>query len=222
MNFVKGGSYKSKKQKTYQKADFSCHNILEYGNTFNGYCFYCKNFGHKALECKSPEKKNSGRSNNLMRCWICNYVGHTTKFCQTMRCYNCDKFGHKSQDCRKSRRQPMKNNLYKSRRKSNELWKKREDKSQRTNVEKKSSSKIVPYGKTWRRKSEAKSKKYDEDLAPKNEEIDNNKLMNETPIKECEIHSFAYEEEQAQGRRISKEEDENDYGAQNNGDDDEL
>jgi hypothetical protein len=30
--------------------------------------------------------------------------------------------------------------------------------------------------------------------------------MYETPNKECEIQSFAYEEEQAQGRRISKEE----------------
>jgi hypothetical protein len=98
MNFVKGGRYKSKKQETYQKAEFSCHNRLEYGNTFNGYLFSCKNFGHKALECKSPGKKNSGRSNNLMRCWRCNYVGHTTKFFHTMRCYNCDKFGKKSQD----------------------------------------------------------------------------------------------------------------------------
>ena len=46
--------------------------------------------------------------------------------------------------------------------------------------------------------------------------------MDENPNKESKIQSFAYEEEQAQGRRISKEEDEKDYGAQNNGDDDEL
>ena len=46
--------------------------------------------------------------------------------------------------------------------------------------------------------------------------------MDETPNKECEIQIFAYEEEHAQGKRISKEEDEHDYGAQNNGDDDEL
>jgi hypothetical protein len=63
----------------------------------------------------------------------------------------------------------------------------------------------VPYGKIWRRKPEAERKKYDEDLAPKNEEIDNNKLMDETINKECEIHIFAYEEEQTQGRIISKE-----------------
>ena len=46
--------------------------------------------------------------------------------------------------------------------------------------------------------------------------------MYETPNKECEIQSFAYEEEQAQGRIISKEEDEEDYGAQNSGDEDEI
>jgi len=59
-------------------------------------------------------------------------------------------------------------------------------------------------------------------IAPKNEEIDNNKLMDETPNNECEIQSFAYEEKQAQGRIISKEEDEENYGEQNSGDDDDL
>jgi hypothetical protein len=125
MNFFKEGSYKSQKQETYQKTDFSCQNRTKYGTTFNGYCFSCNNFGHKALECKNLKKKNSGRSNNSMRCWRCNYVGHTVKFCHTMRCYNCDRFGHKSQNCRKSRSQTMRNNSDKSGRKSNEGWKKR-------------------------------------------------------------------------------------------------
>jgi hypothetical protein len=140
-----------------------------------------------------------------------------------MRCYNFDTFGHKSQDCKKSRRQPMKNNTYKSGRKSNELWKKiREDKSQRKNVENNISSNRFACGKIWRTKYEEKIKKDDEDLAPKKEEIDNNKLMDETPNKECEIQSFAYDEKQAQGRITSKEEYEEYYGAQNSGDDDEL
>jgi hypothetical protein len=151
-NSVKKGSYKIQNQEAYQKEDFSCQNRLEYGNTFNGYCFSCHNFGHKALECKSLERRNSGRSNNLMRCWRCNYVGHTTKFCHTMRCYNCDRFGHKSQDCRKSRSQPMRNNPYNSGRKSNEVWKKRgDDKSQRKNLERKGPTSRVPHGNIWRR-----------------------------------------------------------------------
>ena len=68
MNFVKEGSYKSQKQETYQKTNFACHNKPKHGNTFNGYLFSCKQFGHKALECKSLENKNSRIFNNLMRC----------------------------------------------------------------------------------------------------------------------------------------------------------
>ena len=46
--------------------------------------------------------------------------------------------------------------------------------------------------------------------------------MDETPNKEREIQIFSYEEEHAQGKRISKEEDEEDYGAKNSSDDNEL
>ena len=142
------------KNKKHIKIDFSCHNKLKYGNTFNGYCFSCNNFGHKALECKSLEKKNPGRSNNLMRCWRCNYVGHTENFCHTMRCYNCDRFGHKSQNCRKLRSQSMRNNSYKSGRKSNEGWKKRRnEKYQRKNLEKKYPTNKISHEKVWRQKS---------------------------------------------------------------------
>ena len=99
----------------------------------------------------------------MQLCWEHN------KFLSYHEMLQLDKFGNKSEDCVKSRRQPMKNNPYKSERKSNELWKKkREDKSQRKNVEKKNSSNIVSYGKIWRRKSEGERKKDDEDIAPKN------------------------------------------------------
>ena len=169
MNFVKEGSYKIQKQETYQQTDFSCHNKLKYGNTFNGYCFSCNKFGQKALECESPEKKNSGRSNNSMRCWRCNYVGHN-KFFHTMKCYNYDRFGHKSQNCRKSRSQPTRNNSYKLGRKSNEGWKKiRNDKSQRTNLEKKYPTNKIYHENVLRRKSKIENKR--DDLAPENEEV---------------------------------------------------
>ena len=59
---LKEEAIKVKKQETYKNTYFSCHNKHEYGNTFNGYCFPCKNFGHKELECKSLEKKISTRS----------------------------------------------------------------------------------------------------------------------------------------------------------------
>jgi hypothetical protein len=121
-----------------------------------------------------------------------------------MRCYNYDRFGHKSQNCRKSISQSMRNNSYKSGRKYNECWKKRRnDKSQRTNLEKKDTTNKISHEKVWRRKSEIESKK--DDLASENEEIDNKKMMGEVPNKKCEIHRFEYEVDQE--RRIPKEED---------------
>jgi hypothetical protein len=57
MKFLKEGSYKRQEKEIYRKTIFSCRNRLEYGNTFNVYCFSCNSFGHKALKCKSFEKK---------------------------------------------------------------------------------------------------------------------------------------------------------------------
>jgi hypothetical protein len=36
--------------------DLSSQNKIKNGNTFNGYCFSCHNFGHKAMDCKKLEK----------------------------------------------------------------------------------------------------------------------------------------------------------------------
>jgi hypothetical protein len=62
------------------------------------------------------------------------------------------------------------------------------------------------YKKTWRRKSEVQSKKDDEDIAPEIDEVDNRRMMGEVPNKECENQSFSYEVDQAQERRVPKEE----------------
>jgi hypothetical protein len=56
MNFVKEGSYRSKKEEKNQKKDLSSQNKFKNGNTFNGYFFSCHNFGHKAMDCKKLEK----------------------------------------------------------------------------------------------------------------------------------------------------------------------
>jgi hypothetical protein len=64
MNSIKKGSYKSQKQETYQKTEFSCQNRTNYGTTFDGYCLSCNKFCHKVLKCKIPKNKNSRRSNN--------------------------------------------------------------------------------------------------------------------------------------------------------------
>ena len=85
----------------------------------------------------------------------------------------------------------MRNNSYKSGRKYNEGGKKRRnEKSQRKNLEKKYPTNKISREKVWRRKFEIESKK--DDSAPENEEIDNKKMMGEVPNKECEIHRFEY------------------------------
>jgi hypothetical protein len=64
----------------------------------------------------------------------------------------------------------MRNNSYKSGIKSNESWKKRRnDKYQRTNLEKKDPTNKISHEKVWRIKYETKRKR--NDLAPKNEEV---------------------------------------------------
>jgi hypothetical protein len=55
-NFVKEGSYRSKKEEENQKTYLSSQNKFKNGNTFNDYCFSCHNFGHKTMHCKKLEK----------------------------------------------------------------------------------------------------------------------------------------------------------------------
>jgi hypothetical protein len=100
----------------------------------------------------------------------------------------------------------MINNSYKLGRKSNEGWKKRRnEKSQRKNLEKKYPTNKISDEKVWGIKYEIESKK--DDLAFENEEIYNKKIIGEVPNKECEIHIFEYEMDQTQERRVPKEED---------------
>jgi hypothetical protein len=81
----------------------------------------------------------------------------------------------------------MRNNSYNSGRKYNECWKKRRnDKSQRKNLENKDQTNKKSHEKVWRRKYEIERKK--DDLAYENEEIDNKTMMGEVHDKECEIH----------------------------------
>jgi hypothetical protein len=83
----------------------------------------------------------------------------------------------------------MRNNSYKSGRKSNEYWKKIiNEKYQRTNLENKDPTNKTSNEKVWRRKYEIGRKK--DDMASENEEIDNKKMMGEVPNKEFEIHRF--------------------------------
>ena len=55
-----------------------------YPRRFNGYCFRCNNYGHKAINCRVrlPTKVSEGK-----------YAFH-------IQFYNCHYFGHFARDCR--------------------------------------------------------------------------------------------------------------------------
>jgi hypothetical protein len=57
----------------------------------------------------------------------------------------------------------------------------------------------------WR-KFKVQNKKYDEDIAPEIDAVDNRRMMGEFSNKECENQSFSYEVDQAQEMRVPKEE----------------
>jgi hypothetical protein len=134
------------------------------------------------MDGKKLEKAYTGKSKNSIRCWRCNFVGHTEQFCHTMRCYNCDRFGHKYQNYKRSKSQSL-NNSFKLGRKHNKIWKKKgNDKYLKTQLKRKGPKNIISHRKIWRRKYEGESKK--DDIAPENEEINNKKMMGEGPDKE--------------------------------------
>jgi hypothetical protein len=210
MNFVKEDNYRSKKEEENQMTDPSSQNKIKKGNTFNGYCFSCHSFGHKAMDCKKLEKGYTRKSKNSIRCWRCNFVGHTTKFCHTMRCYNCDRFGHKSQNCKNTKSQYL-NKSFKSVTKPNKSWnKKGDDKSPKTQLEREDPKSRISHRKIWRRKSEGESKK--DVITPENEETNNKNMMGKSPNEECEIQ---YEINQSQEKEVPIEE----YGTISNSDD---
>jgi hypothetical protein len=181
----KEDSYRSIKEEENQTTDPSSQNKIKNGNTFNGYFFSCHSFGHKSMDCKKLEKGYTRKSKNSIRCWRCNFVGHTTKFGHTMRCYNCDKFGHKSKNYKNTKSQYL-NKSFKTMTNPNKSWNKKEDnKSPKTQLEREDPKRRISHRKIWRRKSKGESKK--DVITPENEETNNKNMMGKSPNKECEI-----------------------------------
>ena len=83
-----------------------------YEYEFNGYCYFCSNFGHKAMDCRFYGRRRDGSPNDLVRCWTCNQFGHGAATCHTLRCYTCSGFGHKAQECASQRSQPRRSPSY--------------------------------------------------------------------------------------------------------------
>ena len=97
---------------------------LRYESGFNGYCYFCSNFGHKTVDCRLYRRRSGGSPNDSVKCWTCNQVGHVAAKCHTLRCYTCSGFGHKAQECVSQRSQPRKSPSYTSTRRTNDHGKK--------------------------------------------------------------------------------------------------
>jgi hypothetical protein len=140
-------------QSKFRRKTPSWMNQRKYESVFNGYCFSCNEYGHKALYCRHHGRKQIGRFNNNIRCWNCNLVGHIATHCYTMRCYSCDGYGHKSHDCCNSKRHSIRNASHNMTRRVNN---------------------------TWKIKSEVPNKKDNENIAPEIDEVNNRRSMGET------------------------------------------
>ena len=65
---------------------------------FHGYCFYCKGFGHKAMECKAYiDRFNYGNSRGINKNDGFTHVQNL--FRNTIKCFRFHKNGHKSNEC---------------------------------------------------------------------------------------------------------------------------
>jgi hypothetical protein len=67
-------------QSKFRRETPSWMNQRRYESIFNGYCFSCNVYGHKALDCRHHGRKQVGRFNNNIRCWNCTYIHSTLVF----------------------------------------------------------------------------------------------------------------------------------------------
>jgi len=134
---------KHKKEALSDRTSARKNQGFRYEHPFNGYCFSCYKFGHKALQCKDHFQKSLGRPNHSVRCWRCNFDGHTATYCHTIKCYNCNGFGHKAKECWYSKRYNSMKTSWKTLERQYGLYKE-------TNMRRLSPE----FAKTWKRRPE--------------------------------------------------------------------
>jgi hypothetical protein len=71
---------------------------------FLGYCYFYKNFGHKAIHCKAYRKYNPRNvqryGNNKDNAKRRNYISFSPLQDYNVECYKCNNYGHKASECR--------------------------------------------------------------------------------------------------------------------------
>ena len=58
-----------------------------YTSLFNGLCYVCNLFGHKAIDCRSSTRSQKSSTRNKRLDPLASYLGH-------VECYMCHSFGH--------------------------------------------------------------------------------------------------------------------------------
>jgi hypothetical protein len=79
-----------------------------YQNFFLGHCYTCKNFGHKAINCRINERNKYARNMNGVNRRYGNNHGFVNRsynsfyplMDKNIVCYKCNYLGHKARDCR--------------------------------------------------------------------------------------------------------------------------
>jgi hypothetical protein len=79
-----------------------------YQNFFLGHCYTCKNFGHKAINCRINERNKYTRNMNGVNRRYGNNRGFVNRsynsfyplMDKNIVCYKCNYLGHKARDCR--------------------------------------------------------------------------------------------------------------------------
>ena len=96
---------------------------IRYQNMFLGYCFFCRNFGHKAINYRENAINNYLRNRDGYKTSKNDFMSNKNKTSQrfanknynsfaplmnfNVECYKCNNFGHKAHEC-KSRLEPTK------------------------------------------------------------------------------------------------------------------
>ena len=71
-----------------------------YTNTFLGYCYNCYKFGHKAIDCRTPVRRNVIRKDYPSARTMSQTKNSLSLLSHEEECFKCNNFGHTAANCR--------------------------------------------------------------------------------------------------------------------------